>query len=45
MWKEGEHLHFFSRGSFERLTADAGFRIADFRHSPRFVGSQEFILQ
>jgi SAM-dependent methyltransferase len=45
MWKEGEHLHFFSLRSLNRLLHDQGLKIVDYRLSKRFVGCAEVTVE
>jgi glycosyltransferase involved in cell wall biosynthesis/SAM-dependent methyltransferase len=45
MWREGEHLQYFSRRSLTRLLNDREFAIVDFRLSKRYRGSIEVICE
>ncbi len=45
MWKECEHLQFFSLRSLTRLLDELGWRISDYSLSKRYVGCAEVVAQ
>jgi 2-polyprenyl-3-methyl-5-hydroxy-6-metoxy-1,4-benzoquinol methylase len=45
MWKEGEHIHYFSLRSLNRLLNDQGLKAVDYNLSKRFVGCAELTIE
>jgi SAM-dependent methyltransferase len=45
MWREGEHLQYFSLRSLKRLLEDHGLKTVDYHLSKRFIGCAEVTIE
>lgn len=45
MWSEPCHISYFSRGGFQKLLHENGFRLLDYKISNRYNGSMELIAE